>query len=246
MYHRVTGDTSLELDLPFEVFRQQMQWLAENATVVSLDQALEGLDDNVADSPGNQKTGNFVITFDDAYSDFYDKAFPLLAELQFPATLYVPTGFIDNPDGPPISRNIVDAERLQPCTWDMLKDLAASPLITLGAHTVSHRELPSLSDEEILEELSNCDARLEELTGAAPRHFAYPRGVWDERVEKLVAPRYRSVAIAGVGEGPMSASRLPRIPILRSDGMRWFQHRIHGRLDLERRMVGKIKSWLRR
>ena len=34
MYHRVVGDLALELDLPFETFREQMAWLSRRGGVV--------------------------------------------------------------------------------------------------------------------------------------------------------------------------------------------------------------------
>ena len=38
-----------------------------------------------------------VITFDDAYDDFYGAALPVLREHDFSATLYVPTGYVGAP-----------------------------------------------------------------------------------------------------------------------------------------------------
>ncbi len=247
MYHRVTGDTSLELDLRYEHFYEQMSWLATQDCVVSLDNAVEYLQQN--DEASTERKPRFVLTFDDAYRDFHTRAFPLLRDLDLPATLYVPTGFIDEPLRPPISRRIAHAERLQPITWAMLEELAASPLITLGSHTHTHAELPSLGDQALEEDLNRCDRLLEQRLGRPVDHFAYPRGVWDERVERIVRERYRTVALAGGGgvrRSNFDPCRLPRVPVLRSDEMRWFKPRIEGRLIYEEQMVRSIKSLLRR
>ena len=43
------------------------------------------------------KPGTVAITFDDGYYDVYQRAYPLLRSYDIPATLFVTTGVIDNP-----------------------------------------------------------------------------------------------------------------------------------------------------
>lgn len=244
MYHRVTGDVELELDLPHADFEAQMRWLATTGSVLSLDEAMR----RVAAADLGSRTW-YVITFDDAYADFHSRVMPLVEALRLPVTLYVPTGFIDEPGKPPISRDVSDAARLQPVTWPQLEEIAASPLVTIGSHTHSHREMPSLTDAEVLAEVRRCDDALTARLGRPVRHFAYPRGVWDERVERLLAGRYETIALVGGGallaQG-FDAQRLPRVPVQRSDGMRWFRARLAGRLELEEQLIRWAKGLRRR
>ncbi len=244
MYHRVTGDVGLELDLPAADFEAQMRWLATTGRVIPLDEAMR----RVAARDLGGRTW-YVVTFDDAYEDFHSRVLPLVRELALPVTLYVPTGFIDEPGKPPISREVRDADQLRPVTWAQLLEIAASPLVTIGGHTHSHREMPSLSDAEVLEEVRRCDDALAARLGSPVRHFAYPRGVWDERVERLLAGRYDTIALVGGGALLPSAfdpQRLPRIPVQRSDGMRWFRARLDGRLGLEEQLIRWAKGLRRR
>lgn len=239
MYHRVTGDVPLELDIPFPIFRAQMLELSKNGQVVSLDEAVRKLE-------GGEKFDRplYVITFDDAFEDFYTLAFPLLRDLGLPVTLYVPTGFLESPENPPISRKVAEIEKLQPITWAMLEEMATFPILTIGSHTHSHAELPSLSYNAIINELNRCDWLLENRLGLTIRHFAYPRGIWDTRVEQLVKRRYATVALASGGAISTSSFlpyRIPRVPVLRSDGLRWFNARINGRLIHEARIVKFVK-----
>jgi len=235
MYHRVTGDVGLELDLPFFAFEAQMRWLAESGAVLSLDHAMR----RVAAGDLAGRTW-YVITFDDAYDDFHAHVLPLVKSLELPVTLYVPTGFIDKPGKPPISREGREAARLKPVTWEQLEEIAASPLVTIGGHTHSHREMPSLNDAEVLAEVRRCDDALADRLGVTIRHFAYPRGVWNERVERLLAGRYETIALVGGGAllpAELDTQRLPRVPVQRSDGMRWFRARLAGRLALEEQLI---------
>lgn len=240
MYHRVTGDVDLELDLKAADFEAQMRWLASTGRVLALDEAMR-----MAATGTLQGQTWYVLTFDDAYEDFYTRVLPLVRELELPVTLYVPTGFLDAPTKPPISRNVSGAERLRPITWPQLREIGACPRVTIGGHTHSHRELPSLSDAEVLADVRRCDEFLAQLFGAPVRHFAYPRGVWNERVERVLEGRYETIAHVGGGGlqlGSFNAQRLPRIPVLRSDGVRWFRARLAGRLALEEQLV----SWVKR
>lgn len=239
MYHRVTGDVDLELDLPFATFREQMAFLVQTGRVISLDAALTGLQYGWSDN-GRR----YVLTFDDAYEDFYTHAWPVLKKYGLPATLYVPTAFIESPMQSPVAGDVADKERLKPASWSMLEALAASELITIGGHTHTHPELPTLDDDAIVAELKQCDAMLEERLGVRVQHFAYPRGIWNYRVRSLIEARYRSVTRVDGGAalpGKSNPRHLPRIPMQRSDGMRWFRHRVDGRLAFEEKVIAAAK-----
>ena len=245
MYHRVTGDMPFELDISFMVFKAQMVHLASLGAVISLEDAVSKL------QRGERfERTHYVITFDDAFEDFFTSAFPLLEELKLPVTLYVPTGFIENPENPPISRKkFENSEKLKPVTWDMLKEIAQSSLVTIGSHTHTHRELPSLNDREVLEELEICDSILLKKLGKKIQHFAYPRGVWDYRIEDLVKNKYSTVTLAGGGtvlSSDFLSCRIPRVPVMRSDGLFWFKSRLANRLIHEDIFVAAAKNLIRK
>lgn len=92
-YHRVVADIATAeensiygLVVSAETFREHCRILKENFDVVTLDEAAEFLE-----------RGEFshqpkaVITFDDGYADNYELAFPILRELDLPATIFLPT-----------------------------------------------------------------------------------------------------------------------------------------------------------
>jgi peptidoglycan/xylan/chitin deacetylase (PgdA/CDA1 family) len=57
-----------------------------------------------------------------------------------------------------------------------LRALARHPLVSYGAHTVSHRALDALTDTEILAELNDSADYVADVTGTRPVTFAYPYG----------------------------------------------------------------------
>jgi peptidoglycan/xylan/chitin deacetylase (PgdA/CDA1 family) len=89
VYHRVNDDSDAFFPgTPIEVFKNQMEYLAENFNICSLDSAVEKMVSK--DVPDN----TVVITFDDGYRDNYLNAFPTLKNLSIPATIFLATDAI--------------------------------------------------------------------------------------------------------------------------------------------------------
>ena len=115
------------------------------------------------------------VTFDDGYRDNYTLAYPLLKRLGVPFTVYVSTGFIDNtlpmwwyPD----EQLGISAEEL--------KMMDADPLCTVGAHTVSHPKLDTLTKEQQYQEIAESKQDLEQLLGHPITHFSFPHGAYND------------------------------------------------------------------
>ena len=83
--------TGSEIDLPTELFDEQMAWLAQHRRPVSLDEAVELLE--ARRRPAGPPP--VVVTFDDGTADFVDHAVPVLDRHRVPATLYLATDFAE-------------------------------------------------------------------------------------------------------------------------------------------------------
>lgn len=240
MYHRITGDTSLELDLRYADFIKQVDYLASSGRVISIDQAISLLAEKK-----QFKDNYYVITFDDAFEDFYTLALPLIKQYKLPVTLYTPSEFMLAPKVIPISKNFEKSHLLKPVTIDMLKEIHACDLVTLAAHTHSHSEVTALSEAQLLNEVAVSDEFFKKNLNFIPKHFAYPRGIWNESVEEFFKKRYETISLVGGGAVKPDAfnkHRIPRVPILRSDGMFWFKHRISGKLKLEEKLTAMLSG----
>src|SRR6202789_1080368 len=76
-------------------------------------------------------------------------------------------------------------------SWDELKPFAGEPLVSIGAHSVTHCNLARQSDEIASEEMSTSRARIEGALQRPAVHLAYPYG------DRLAAgPREFSLAKA--------------------------------------------------
>ena len=98
-YHRVIepGDPSAprpaSVSATPSVFERQMRHLAGSYRVVSAEQVLAAVRGGAL-LPAKA----VLVTFDDAYRDFGDIAWPILRRLGLPATVFVPTAFPDHPE----------------------------------------------------------------------------------------------------------------------------------------------------
>lgn len=63
--------------------------------------------------------------------------------------------------------------------WDELRAFSDEPLVTIGAHTKSHRALAKLPEDEARDEMAASIARIEDELARPCHHFSYPYGSED-------------------------------------------------------------------
>jgi peptidoglycan/xylan/chitin deacetylase (PgdA/CDA1 family) len=209
-YHLVDAGTGSPVDLDGIVFRRQMEELREIAAVVPL----RTLAAKPAADHGRPRV---AITFDDAYANFLERAWPALEELALPATLFVPVGFVEGTHPAPIR----GTGHLPPATWDDLAEAVADPLLDVGSHSWSHGDLRRLPDADLDRELAASRRHLSERLEVSVTSFCYPRALWDRRVERRVAGEYAQAVVGGgrAWAPPQGPWRIQRVS-LRRDGPR--------------------------
>lgn len=76
-----------------------------------------------------------LLSFDDGYSSFYTRVWPLLQAWNVPA-LWAPVGsWVDTPENQKVNFGGLMTPRDRFATWDMVRELSRSPLIEIGSHT---------------------------------------------------------------------------------------------------------------
>lgn len=105
-----------------------------------------------------------VLTFDDGYRDFFTDAYPILQKYNVPATQYVVSGLLSDPNY---------------MTPQQVSEIAAGNLVEIGAHTVTHPWLTNVDQKFVESEVIKSKTDLEKLIGKDVVSFAYPYGSFD-------------------------------------------------------------------
>jgi peptidoglycan/xylan/chitin deacetylase (PgdA/CDA1 family) len=199
MYHRVP-------DRDRHGFGRQLDYMASLGEFVTAAQLVELL------SRDEPLGGRYLcITFDDGERDAYQNAVPVLAERHIPATFFVVPDWV--------SADILDEEgKRRYIDWDECRTLADAGF-TVGSHSMSHRRLSALSDDQAGVELVRSKIELEEALGVDCSHFACPWGQpsldyfpgRDPRLAQTVGYRSFFTTIRGHGKKGTSPWAIPRV-----------------------------------
>jgi len=201
MYHRFGYDKSTLFISPGN-FERQMQYLKNRKyNVISLDELVEGIKSGRAFAHNS-----VVITVDDGYQDNYTYAYPVLKKYGFPATIFLISNFIGRNSGF--------------MSWDEVREMSKHD-ISFGGHTRNHVYLPSVKEENILQdETKGCKEFIEHKLGSTVDYFCYPTGGFTERVKEIVKKSgYKGACTTnrGFAEFNRDVYELKRIKVTNSD-----------------------------
>lgn len=167
-YHGVS-DRIKKNCVPIDVFKEQIYFLKKNYNIVKLSELINFI------KSGIQVEENFVsITFDDAYLNVYQNAYPLLKKLNIPATIFIPYGLINKHntwDYNPSS----DYELLKIMNKEQLLSLDTK-LIDFGSHTYTHARLSRISSTDLITEIKQSKSLLEDMSDREITTISYPYG----------------------------------------------------------------------
>jgi heparosan-N-sulfate-glucuronate 5-epimerase len=177
----------------------------------------------VAGAPGKV----VAVTFDDGYRSVIELAAPILAELGFPGTLFVPTDHIgsEKPMAWPGIEGWLGTEHepeLVPMGWDEVRKLRDSGW-EIGSHTRSHPKLSQIEGARLADELAGSRRVCEAELGACAT-IAYPYGDHDEAVVVATGEAgYEAAATLPDGSPPARPLAWPRVGIYNNDDLRAFK-----------------------
>jgi peptidoglycan/xylan/chitin deacetylase (PgdA/CDA1 family) len=82
-------------------------------------------------------------------------------------------------------------------SWEEIKEMHQSGLITFGSHTASHKVLTTLTDNEIQEELIKSRDKLisENIVDTSFIPFCYPNGNFNDKIARMVKEAGYTVAV---------------------------------------------------
>lgn len=205
VYHHVSDETPASTSVKPEVFRQHLDFLADNDfNILPLGQLAEAMERGQLLPPRS-----VALSFDDGYISVYTEALPLLEARGWPFTVFVTTQYLDQPGS--VHMN-----------WEQLRDLEMRGG-TVGNHSTDHEHLIRRRDGEsrrawlkrVKVNIESAQAALERQLRQPLRAFAWPYGEFDAPLEQLL----KRLGYVGLGQqsgpvGPQSSLQsLPRFPV---------------------------------
>tara|TARA_R110001592_G_scaffold359369_2_gene665906 strand:- start:13329 stop:14363 length:1035 start_codon:yes stop_codon:yes gene_type:complete len=204
-YHHVSEKTPLSTSISPEQFKAHIQWITENEfQVLSLPEIVRTLEDKKEFSHSKV----LALTFDDANSSVCETAWPILKKHALPFTLF-------------ISTEAVEKNYTSQCSWNILKEMYESGLMTPANHSHQHLNMISsslLKNKEwtnlMRDEVLKAQSLIEQRIGKASMLFAYPYGEYNAALSKIIT----ELGFTGFGQqsgavGHQSDfSALPRFP----------------------------------
>lgn len=206
-YHHVSDSTPVSTSVTPDQFKSHLNWLRENKfEVLPLPTVVEVLTNRKRFSSDKV----VAITFDDANISVCEVAWPVLKKYKTPFTLF-------------ISTEVIEKKFKSQCSWDMLRDMVESGLMTAANH--SHRHLNMVSSELlkkpeywheiVIDEIESAQRLITSSLSTKERLFAYPYGEYNSDLEAIV----EELGYTGFGQHSGAVgyesdfSALPRFPV---------------------------------
>jgi peptidoglycan/xylan/chitin deacetylase (PgdA/CDA1 family) len=175
VYHSVESEKSgYPYSVSKESFREHASFLMSKFKLVSLEEMFNSPETRISRA---------ALTFDDAYEDFYTDVYPILVSMNIPATVFVPTLFLEGCSRP------LEQEELgyskEHLSRSQMKEMSASGLVRLESHSHSHRNYVAGIDT-LKKDVELSMHLLEKNLGRRPRYFAYSFGIFNAETDEIL------------------------------------------------------------
>ena len=194
MYHRFDENKYPSTNIKMEVFVKQIEMI-KNANYEFYE--IQEFIDNF-NQPKNEK--RILITIDDAFSSFYEIAWPFLKENRIPFILFVSTEPVGNKGY---------------MTWDQIREIEQESYGYIGHHSHTHDYLIEKSEEDFIKDIEIASKIFLKELGYVPNLFSYPFGEYSKFMKDYISENF-SFAFgqhSGVIDLNKDKYELPRFPI---------------------------------
>ena len=194
MYHRFDEKKYSSTNIKMSVFQDQIQ-------------IIKDLYYNFYD-PGNleknfdiqKKEKKILITIDDAFSSFYNSAWPYLKKEKIPFILFVSTESVG---------------KIGYMTWKQIKELEKYENVYIGNHSHSHEYLVDFKKKDFIKDIKTANNIFIKELGYNPIFFSYPFGEYSYFIKEYISKNFKFSfgQQSGVIDINKDRHELPRFPI---------------------------------
>ena len=206
---------------------------------------------------GTELGRSVVLTFDDGFRGQFVHAYPILRRHRLPATVFVVSGYVGRYsfyrhlglEGFPRTDGTTPPLAWLPLSWDEVKEMRRHG-VEIGSHSMSHRSLGLLPENEADFEARRSRQILEARLDAPVELFSYPFGSrafgdFDWNLEEMLREMgYGGACTTVIGRCAPETDpyALPRIPMEDADSLFRVRCKLSGAYD----WVGRLESiWQR-
>ena len=194
MYHRFDENKYPSTNIKMDIFKNHIQIIKEkNYQFEDPDNFQKNFD-----SPKNEK--KILITIDDAFSSFYEKAWPFLKKNKIPFILFVSTE--------PVGKNGY-------MTWKQIKEVEKEKFAYIGNHSHSHEYLLDLNFQDFKKDINKSIKIFKNELGYSPIYYSHPFGEYSQKQIEFLKKKFKFAfgQHSGVIDVNKDKYQLPRFPI---------------------------------
>ena len=194
MYHRFDENKYPSTNIRMSIFKQQIE-IIRNSKYNFYDP--KDLKKNFHVVKINKK---ILITIDDAFSSFYEVAWPYLKKEKIPFILFVSTETIGKSGY---------------MTWSQIKELEKEKIAYIGNHSHTHGYLVDLKKKNFINDINTANKIFIKNLGYNPIFFSYPFGEYSQFIKEHIAKNFKFSfgQHSGVIDVNKDPYELPRFPI---------------------------------
>ena len=194
MYHRFNEDKYPSTNIQMNIFKQQIEIIKKLKYNFYNPKNLE----KNFDTPKTEK--KILITIDDAFSSFYEFAWPYLKNEKIPFILFVSTGAV--------GKNGY-------MTWDQIREIEKETFTYIGNHSHSHDYLVDLKNDDFIMDINNSSLIFKDKLGYNPIFYSYPFGEYSTLIKEYISKNFKFSfgQHSGVIDINKNRHELPRFPI---------------------------------
>ena len=194
MYHRFGEHKYPSTNIAMNVFKEHIKLIK--------DKKLEFFNpENLADEFNKvKKQKKILITIDDGFTSFYEKAWPYLREHKIPFILFISTQAVGKKGY---------------MTWEQIKDVEKEEFAFIGNHSHTHEYLIEFNFDDFKKDINKSIEIFNYKLGYNPIYFSYPFGEYSLEHEKFIASKFKFGfgQHSGVIDLNKNKYELPRFPI---------------------------------
>jgi len=194
MYHRFNENKYPSTNIQMNIFKKQIEIIRkQNYNFYDP----KNLEKNFHTIKTEKK---ILMTVDDAFSSFYNVAWPYLKDEKIPFILFVSTEAI--------GKNGY-------MTWDQIKEIEKESFAYIGNHSHTHGYLVNFKNTDFINDINTASKIFDEQLGYNPPFFSYPFGEYSSLIKKYISNNFKFSfgQHSGIIDFNKDPYELPRFPI---------------------------------